>query len=64
MYLLFYAEAFDDVLKFDYLKFQNLIFSRTERALEVNKKTFFLVSQVLSSRLKKQTSKNDTYFKL
>ena len=42
-------------LKFDCLK---------KRALEVKKKTFFLVSQVLSFRLSKKTSKNvpDTTF--
>ena len=41
-----------------------LIFSRTKRALETKQKTFFLVSQVLYFRLKKQTSKNvaDTVF--
>ena len=43
-----------------------MIFSRTKRAFEVKWKTFFLVSQVLSFRLKKQTSKNvaDTAFKV
>ena len=41
-----------------------MIFSRTKKAFEV-KQNFFLVSQVLSFRLKKQTSKNvaDTTFK-
>ena len=42
-----------------------MIFSRTKRAFEVKQKTFFLVSQVLSFRVEKQTSKNaaDTTFK-
>ena len=43
-------------MKFEYLKFYSLIFSRTKRAFEV-KKTCFLVSQKLSFRLKKQTNK-------
>ena len=30
MYFLFYAEAFDDILKFEYLKFQTLLFLRME----------------------------------
>ena len=43
-----------------------MIFSRTKRTFEVKWKTFFFVLQVLSFRLKKQTSKNvaDTTFKL
>ena len=63
-YFLVCAEPFDDFMKFENLKFWNLIFSRTQRAFEVKWKTFFLVSQVLSFRLKKQTSKNvaDTTF--
>ena len=43
-----------------------MIFSRTKRAFEVFfRKAFFFVSQVLSFKLKKQTSKNvaDTTFK-
>ena len=35
-----------------------MIFSRTKKAFEIKYKTFFLVSQVLYFRLKKQTSKN------
>ena len=42
-------------MKFEDLKFFD-IFSRTKRAFEV--KNIFLVSQKLSFRLKKQTSKN------
>ena len=38
MYFLCYAEAFDDVMIFEYLKFETLIFSKM-------KKTFFIVSQ-------------------
>ena len=36
----------------------HLIISRTMRAFEVKWKTFFLVSQVVSFRLTKETSKN------
>ena len=36
MYFLFCAEAFDDILKSEYLKFQTWLFSKTERAFEVN----------------------------
>ena len=35
IYFWFYAQAFDDVIKFEHLKYQNLIFSRTKRAFEV-----------------------------
>ena len=65
MYFLIQAQAFDDVMKSENLKFSNLIFSRTKRAFEVKQKTLFLVSQVLSFRIKKQSSKNlaDTTFK-
>ena len=65
MYFLFYAKAFDDVMKFKNLKFWNLIFSRTKRAYEVKQKTFFLVWQILLFRILKQTSQNvkDTTFK-
>ena len=38
MYFLCYAKAFDDVMIFEYLKFETLIFSKM-------KKTFFIVSQ-------------------
>ena len=48
---------FDYVMTFEYLKSYNLIISRTKRAFGV-KQTFLLVSQVLSFRRKKQTSKN------
>ena len=53
-------------MEFEYLKLYNLIFSRTKRAFEVEQKTFFQVPQVLSFRIKKQTSKNvaDTTFKI
>ena len=42
-----------------------MIISRMKRTFEVKQKTFFLVSQVLSFRYTKQTSKNvvDTTFK-
>ena len=52
-------------MTFAYLKSQNLIISKTKRAFEVKEKTFFLVSQLLSFRNIKQTSKNvaDTTFK-
>ena len=50
------------VMKFEYLK--PLIFTRKKKAFPKKQKTFFLVSQVLSFRLKKQTCKNaaDTTF--
>ena len=53
-------------MKFENVEFWNLIFSRTKRAFEVKQKTFFLVWQVLSFRLKKQTSTNvaDTTFNI
>ena len=35
MYFLFYASAFDDVMKFENLKLQSLIFLRKKRAFEV-----------------------------
>ena len=56
---------FDDAMKFEYLKFLNLIFSRMERAFEVKQKTFFQASQSLPFRLEKQARKNvaDTTFK-
>ena len=50
--------AFDDVMAFEYLKGVNLIISRTKRAFQVKKTTFFLVSRFLSFRITKQTSKN------
>ena len=37
---------------------QNLIFWKTKRAFEKKQKTYFFVSQLLSFRLKKQTSEN------
>ena len=46
---MFYPKSFDDIMKFEYFKL-TLIFSRAKRAFEV--------SQKLSFRLKKQTSKN------
>ena len=51
-------------MKFEYLKFYILIFSRKKRDFRV--KIFFLVSQEVSFRLKKQTSKNvvDITFKV
>ena len=56
---MFHAWSFDDVMTFEYLKRENLIISRMKRDY------FFLVSQVLSFRHTKQTSKNvaDTTFK-
>ena len=45
-------------LTFEYQRSQNLIISRTKRAFEVKKKTFFFVSKVLSFRHAKQTSKD------
>ena len=52
-------------MKFDYIKYLNLIFSRTKRAFQVKKKTFFQVPQVLFSRHEKATNRNvpDASFK-
>ena len=65
MYFLFYALAFDDVMKSGDVEFKNLIFSRTKRAFEIKNIFPFLVWKVLSFRLKKQTSRNvaDTTYK-
>ena len=51
-------------MKFEYINFQILIFTRTKGDFGV--KTFFLVSQLASFRLKKQTEKNvaDITFKV
>ena len=51
-------------MKFEYLKFYILIFSRTKRDFGV--KGFFLVPQLASFKLKKQTDKNlvDIAFKV
>ena len=61
----FRAQAFDDVMTFEYLKVQNLMISTTKRACEVKYKTFFLVLLALSFRHTKQSSKIavDTTFK-
>ena len=42
----------------EYVKSKNLIISRTKRAFQMKKKTFFLVSQVLSFKRTKQAAKN------
>ena len=52
MYFLFYTLAFDDVMKFEYL-----IFLRTESTSKVKQKASFLVLQVLYFRLKNTTFK-------
>ena len=57
-FLMFHAWVFDDLMTFEYLESQNLIISRMKRAFEVKEKIFFLVSQLLSFKLAKQTSKN------
>ena len=66
MCFVFHAWEFDDVMIFEYLKSYDLTNSRMKRAFEVKEKTFFFVSQVLSFRLEKQTSKNvaDTTFNI
>ena len=53
----FHTWAFDDVMSFEYLKSEYLIISRTNRAFEVTN-IFPLVSQVLSFKHTKQTSKS------
>ena len=57
--------AFDVVMTFEYLKSQNSIIQKEKEPLKVNKKTVFLVLQVLLFRHTKQSSKNvaDTTFK-
>ena len=52
-------------MKFEYIKYLNLIFSRTKRAFQVKKKTFFQVPQVLFSRHEKATNRDvpDASFK-
>ena len=60
MCFVFRAWDFHDVMTYEYLKSLNLIISRTKIVFEVKIKLFFLVSQVLSARLSKQTSKNVT----
>ena len=45
-------------MTFEYLNCWNLIISRTKGDFKVTLKTFFLISQVLSFRHTKQTSKN------
>ena len=62
---MFHAEAFDDVIIFEYLKNWNLIITTTKRAFEVKEKTFFLVSEALTFSHTKHTTKNvaDTTFK-
>ena len=35
MYFLFYALAFHDIIKFENVEFQNLIFLRTKRAFDM-----------------------------
>ena len=54
------AWDFHDVMTYEYLKSLNLIISRTKIVFEVKIKLFFLISQVLSARLSKETSKNVT----
>ena len=45
--------AFDGTMKFKILKFQNLKIPRVNRPFERKLKTFYLVSKVLSFRLRK-----------
>ena len=45
-------------MAFEYLNVKSLIILRTKRAFEVKWKIFFLVLQVLSFRIEKQSSKN------
>ena len=57
MYFLFYAWAFDDAMKFEYLKFQNW-FSREQRGLlEWNKKKFFKFQKSSLLELKNKLAK-------
>ena len=49
--------AFDGTMKFKILKFQNLKIPRVNRPFERKLKTFYLVSKVLSFRLRKAIQK-------
>ena len=49
--------AFDGAMKFKILKFQNLKIPRVNRPFEKKLKTFYLVSKVLSFRLRKAIQK-------
>ena len=56
--IFFFLFSFDSKFSFVILHKLNLNISRMKRAFEKKQKTFFLVSKVLSSRLKKENSKN------
>ena len=62
VYFLFYAYAFDGVIKFEYLKFD---FLKIEKSFRSKLKITFPSLQVLSFGFKKQNNKNvmDTNFK-
>ena len=65
MCFVFHAQAFDDIMTFEYLKLK-FDYVKNEKSFQSEIKTFFLVSQVLSFTHTKQTSKNvaDTTFKV
>ena len=57
MYFLFYAEAFDNIMKTWTSKILQFDFLKNEKSFWSEIKKFFLVLQVLFFKLKKQTSK-------
>ena len=66
MRFFFYGNTFDDVMKLEYLKILELDFEvkLVKKSFWSELKTIFQVFQVLSFRLKNQTSKNvaDAFF--
>ena len=65
MCFVFHAWAFDDVMIFEYAKMFKFDYLKNEKSFRSEVKSIFLVSQMLSFRHAKQTSKNvaDTTFK-
>ena len=59
--LKFHAVAFDDAIKFKIQKNFKIQISQKQKGLCCEIKTFFLVSKVLSTRLKNKNSKNMPY---
>ena len=60
MHILFYASTYHDAMKFEYLNFENLIFSRRQKAFEVKRFLIFYFEFSISGKLyflfKKQIS--------
>ena len=58
---MFHASAFDDVMIFEYLKCLKVDYLKNEKSFQSEIKSIFLVSQVLSFRHTKPTSKNELF---